>query len=359
MYFCTQILKLYDMKRIALFVLAVVLLAGCGHGKKQAQLIDAANFNKEVDGKPVSLYTLQNAQLTMQVTNYGGRVVALWAPDRKGNAGNVVFGYDHIDQYLNDTCDQYLGAVLGRCANRLAGGTITLDDVEYQLTKNEGENTLNGGAQGTDRTVWDVVSANDTTIVMHTVMPDGQDGFPGNLDITMTYTLTSDNALRVDYSATTDKTTLCNLTHHQVFNLLGEGHPVLDHELEIKGGWILPVDASMIPTGYFNAVKGTPNDFNKPHAIGQSLNNLWIVTSNLSGNPVHCAMLSETTTGRQMEVLSNQMGLQVITTANGIILEPQKFPDAIHQELFSDKAILRQGDTYNNICIYKFSTFKK
>lgn len=349
------------MKKIVLFVFAALLLASCGNGKKQVQLIDAANFNKEVDGKQVSLYTFHNAQLTMQVTNYGGRVVALWTPDRRKNFENVVLGYDHIDKYLNNDGDRYLGAVLGRCANRIAGGTIILDDVEYQLTKNEGENTLNGGEIGADKMVWDVVSTNDSAIVMHAVLPDGQDGFPGNLDITMTYTLTADNAFRIDYAATTDKATLCNLSHHDVFNLSGEGKSVLDHELEINGNWVLPVDEFMIPTGNFKSVKDTPFNFHEQHAIGQHYDDTWIVTSNLSGKPVHCATLCEPTKGRKMEVLSDQMSMRVITNAasNGIAFETQKLPDAIHQELFSDKAILREGETYNHICIYKFSTFKK
>lgn len=348
------------MKKAVLFVLTVLLLASCGK-KQQVQLFDAANFNKEVDGKKVSLYTLQNGNITMQVTNYGGRVVALWTPDRKGNMGNVVLGYDHIDKYIDNAEDRYIGAVVGRVANRIAGGSFVLDGVEYQLTKNDGEHTLNGGEIGTDKVVWDVVGACDTAVVMHTVLPDGQDGFPGNLDINMTYSLTRDNALRIDYEATTDKTTLCNLAHYGLFNLLGNGNSVLDHELEIKGGWILPLDESKIPTGSFNSVKNTPFDFNKQHEIGTDFDQNWIVTSNLSGNPVHCATLYEPTTGRQMEVLSNQMSLHVFIpqALNGIAFVTQKFPDAIHQELFSDKGILAVGDTYNHTCIYKFSVFKK
>ena len=374
------------MKKVVLFVLTVLLLASCG--KKQVQLIDAANFNKEVDGKQVSLYTLHNAKLTMQVTNYGGRVVALWAPDRKGNYGDVTLGYDHIDKYLNNTGERYLGAVVGRCANRIGGGVITLNGEEYQLAKNDGENTLHGGMLGTDKVVWDVVSASDKNIVMHTVLPDGQDGFPGNLEITMTYTLTDDNAFRIDYEATTDKTTLCNLSHHSFFNLQGEGHTVLDHELEINGSWILPVDNELIPYGGFMSVKGTPFDFKERHTIGERIDNVheqlangqgydhnWIITSNLSGGLVHCATLFDPVSGRKLEVLSDQMGMQFYSgnffdgntkgkwgahlRRGAVALETQKFPDAIHQESFSDKAILNPGETYKHTCIYKFTTSKK
>ena len=374
------------MKKIVLFALTALMLASCG--KRQVQLIDAANFNKQIDGKQVSLYTLKQGKLTMQVTNYGGRVVALWAPDRKGNMDDVTLGYDHIDKYLNNTGERYLGAVVGRCANRIAGGSITLDGVEYQLVKNEGENTLHGGELGTDKVVWDVVSANDTAIVMHVVLPDGQDGFPGNLDITMTYTLTKDNAFRVDYEATTDKTTLCNLSHHSFFNLLGEGHSVLNHELTINGSWILPVNQELIPQGSFRSVKDTPFDFTERHTIGERIDAVddqltvghgydhnWIITSNLSGKLVSCATLFEPTSGRKMEVLSDQMGMQFYSGnffdgkamgkhgahlyRGAVALETQKFPDAIHQENFSEKAILNPGEVYKHTCVYKFSTSRR
>lgn len=374
------------MKKAILFVLTALLLACCGKKKEALQLIDAANFQKEVDGKQVSLYTLKNADLTMQVTNYGGRVVALWTPDRDGKYEDIVLGYDHIDKYLNNTGERYLGAVVGRCANRIASGNIILDTVECQLPKNDGENTLHGGELGTDKVVWDVVTSTDNSIVMHTVLPDGQDGFPGNLDITMTYTLTDDNAFRIDYEATTDKTTLCNLSHHSFFNLQGEGHSVLDHELEIKGAYFLPVDKELIPLGGFRSVQGTPFDFRKSCSIGSRINesydqlingngydHCWIITSNLS-DIVHCATLYDPASGRKMEVFSNQMGLQFYSgnffdgKAQGkkgahvyrgaVALETQKFPDAIHQELFSDKAVLEPGDKYKHTCIYKFSTVK-
>ena len=374
------------MKKIVLFALTVLLLSSCG--KRKVQLIDAANFNKEVAGKQVSLYTLHHGDVTMQVTNYGGRVVALWTPDRKGNMDDIVLGYDHIDKYLDNTGERYLGAVVGRCANRIAGGTVTLDGVEYQLPKNDGENTLHGGDLGTDRVVWDVLSANDSVLVMHVLLPDGQDGFPGNLDITMTYSLAKNNEFCIDYEATTDKTTLCNLSHHSFFNLQGEGHSVLGHELEINGSVILPVDNALIPTGGFRMVKDTPFDFKERHTIGERINQSddqlqnghgydhnWIITSNLSGNLVHCATLFDPMTGRQMEVLSDQMGMQFYSGnffdgkamgkhgahlyRGAVALETQKFPDAIHHESFVEKAVLNPGEIYKHTCIYKFSSIKK
>ena len=301
------------MKKIVLFALTVLLLASCG--KKQVKLIDAANFNKEVDGKQVSLYTMHNADVTMQVTNYGGRVVALWTPDVKGNMGDITLGYDHIDKYLNNTGERYLGAVVGRCANRIAGGSFMLNDETYQLPKNDGNNTLHGGTLGTDRVVWDVVSANDSVLTMHVTLPDGQDGFPGNLDITMTYTLTFDNAFRIDYEATTDQPTLCNLSNHTFFNLKGEGNSVLDHQLMINGKMVLPVDEELIPTGGFMQVKGTPFDFTEMHAIGDDIDanhiqltmghgydHNWIINGALNGKMVHDATLYEPLSGRTVEV---------------------------------------------------------
>lgn len=370
------------MKKVFVLVAMALLLASCG-GKK-VQLIDAARFNKEVDGKQVSLYTMHNGDITMQVTNYGGRVVALWAPDKKGNYADVVLGYDNIDQYLDDKGERYLGAVVGRCANRIANGSFTLDSVTYQLPKNDGENTLHGGELGTDRVVWDVVSTNDSAMVMHVVLPDGQDGFPGNLDITMTYTLTSDNAFRIDYLATTDKTTLCNLSHHSFFNLKGEGKTVLDHQLQINGPWLLIVDESLIPTGSFLQVKETPFDFSTMHAIGDRINedhfqlqnghgydHNWIINTAVGGKVVTAATLFEPVSGRKMDVMSDQMGLQFYSgnffdgTAKGkrgnhlyrgaVALETQNFPDAINQENFSAKSVLRPGEEYKHTCIYKFS----
>ena len=369
------------MKKVWFVALAALMLTGC---VKKVQLIDAANFNKEVDGKQVSLYTLQNGDVTMQVTNYGGRVVALWTPDKRGSYEDITLGYDCIDKYLDNPGERYLGAVVGRCANRIANGTFTLNDSVYHLVQNDGKNTLHGGAIGTDRVVWDVLSVNDTCLVMHTVLPDGQDGFPGNLDITMTYTLTSQNEFRIDYAATTDKPTLCNLSNHTFFNLKGEGNDILDHQLEINSKWMLAVDSTLIPTAFFVSVRDTPFDFITPHAIGERIgadhiqlerghgyDHNWIVSKLTQHDVEHVATLVEPRSRRQVEVLSDQMGLQFYSgnffdgKAQGkwgphvyrgaVALETQLFPDAINQEKFNIKPILNPGETYTHTCIYKFS----
>ncbi|MBR6878317.1 MAG: galactose mutarotase [Bacteroidales bacterium] len=370
------------MKKLWILAACAMLLVGCG--KKQVQLIDAANFNKEVDGKQVSLYTMHNGDVTMQVTNYGGRVVALWTPDKRGSYEDITLGYDHIDKYLNNTGERYLGAVVGRCANRIANGTFTLNDTVYQLPKNDGNNTLHGGVIGTDRMVWDVMGTTDSTLVMHVLLPDEQDGFPGNLDITMTYTLTSQNEFRIDYAATTDKPTLCNLSNHTFFNLRGEGGNILKHQLKINSKWALSVDSTLIPDGKFISVKKTPFDFLELHNIGDSINakneqlvmghgydHNWIISGSQSDGVKYCATLYEPRSRRMVEVYSDQMGIQFYSgnffdgKAQGkwgkhvyrgaVALETQNFPDAINQENFSIKPVLNPGETYTQTCIYKFS----
>lgn len=370
------------MKKMLVYACLLLMMAGCG--KKQVQLIDAANFNKEVDGKQVSLYTLHQGDVTMQVTNYGGRVVALWTPDKRGSYEDITLGYDHIDKYINNDGERYLGAVVGRCANRIAHGTFALNDTVYRLVKNDGDNTLHGGALGTDKVVWDVITSNDSTLVMHVLLPDGQDGFPGNLDITMTYALTAQNEFRIDYLATTDKPTLCNLSNHAFFNLKGEGNDVLKHQLQINANWALSVDSTLIPDGKFISVKGTPFDFLEFHAIGDRIqaddiqlsyghgyDHNWIISHQTSGQVEYAATLLEPKSRRQVEVYTDQMGLQFYSGnffdgrsqgkygkhvyRGAIALETQNFPDAINQENFVNKSVLNPGETYTHTCIYKFS----
>ena len=370
------------MKKMLVYACLLLMMAGCG--KKQVQLIDAANFNKEVDGKQVSLYTLKNGDVTMQVTNYGGRVVALWTPDKRGSFEDITLGYDHIDSYLDNQGERYLGAVVGRCANRIAHGRFSLNDTVYELVNNDGENTLHGGALGTDKVVWDVLSSNDSTLVMHVVLPDGQDGFPGNLDITMTYALTDQNEFRIDYLATADQPTLCNLSNHTFFNLQGEGRDILKHQLQINSQWALSVDSTLIPDGKFISVKKTPFDFIQMRAIGDSINandvqlkyghgydHNWIISRKTSDQVEYAATLFEPKSRRQVEVYTDQMGLQFYSGnffdgkvkgkygkhvyRGAVALETQNFPDAINQENFAKKPVLNPGETYTQTCIYKFS----
>ena len=375
-------IKSTTMKKFLFFAVIALLMASCA--PKKVQLIDAANFTKEVDGKQVSLFTMHNGDVTMQVTNYGGRVVALWTPDKRGSYEDITLGYDHIDKYLDHPGERYLGAVVGRCANRIAHGSFVLNDTVYSLVKNDGDNTLHGGALGTDNVVWDVVESNDSILVMHVVLPDGQDGFPGNLDITMTYTLTHDNAFRIDYQATTDKPTLCNLSNHTFFNLRGEGKDILRHQLKINSKWALSVDSTLIPDGKFISVKKTPFNFLELHAIGDSIkandiqlvyghgyDHNWIISRMTPDKVEYAATLYEPKSRRQVDVYTDQMGLQFYSGnffeghvqgkwgphryRGAVALETQNFPDAINQENFSKKPVLNPGETYTHTCIYQFS----
>ena len=376
-------------KALSIFAMAL-LLVSCGPKKKEVKLIPAENFNTEVDGKKVSLYTLHNGFLTMQVTNYGGRVVALWVPDRRGSYEDVVLGYDRIDKYVNNEGERYLGAVVGRCANRISNGTFTLDSVTYQLPQNDGENTLHGGLVGADKMVWDVVSTNDSVIKMHALFADGQDGFPGNLDVTMTYTLTHDNQFQVRYAATTDAPTLCNFSHHSFFNLKGEGNgTILDHELQINSRYMTTVDEHLIPNGKFSGVKNTPFDFREKHFIGDNISaddeqlrnakgydHNWIIDKSDVKAYTWNATLTEPKSGREMQVWSDQVGLQFYSGnffngkgigkcgksfnfREGLALETQYFPDAINHEALAPMPILRPSEEYHQICAYKFAVLPK
>jgi aldose 1-epimerase len=322
----------------------------------------------------------------MQVTNFGARVVSLWTPDKEGKMADIVLGYENIDRYVNNTGERFLGAVVGRVANRIGAGKFTLDGKEYTTPQNNNGQTLHGGLKGVDMVVWDVEYVADNAITLHLLLPDGTDGFPGNLDITMTYTLTPENEFEVTYHATTDKKTIVNLSHHSFFNLKGEaGGTITDHILTIKADAITPVDANLIPTGELLPVDGTPFDFREPHAIGErieadheqlkngkgyDLN--WVIAREDNGQVETVATLYEPTSGRCMDVATDQVAIQFYSgnffdgTYNGkygkplkfresVALETQKHPDAINHDNFPS-TILNPGEVYKQVCVYKFYT---
>ena len=377
------------MKRIVLAMAALALMAGCGGGEKPADglnLMKEENFKCEIEGKPVSLYTLTNGTITMQVTNFGGRVVSLWVPDRDGKMADIVLGYENIDRYLHNTGERFLGATVGRVANRINEGRFTLNGKEYAGPQNSNGQMLHGGDKGVDMIVWDVVEVMPTSIVLRCTLPDGQDGFPGNLTVTMTYTLTPDNEFQVLYLAQTDAPTLVNLSHHSFFNLKGEGGgTVLDNVLTIKGDYITPTDERLIPTGELRPVEGTPFDFREPHVIGERIgadddqlkngngyDMNWVLAREDNGQVETVATLYDPVTGRCMDVATDQIGLQFYSgnffdgTYNGkygeplrfresVALETQKFPDAPNHDNFPS-IVLNPGETYTQTCIYKFYT---
>ncbi len=377
------------MKRFFGIVAAAALMVGCCGNKCEEcgmQFMKAEDFQTTVDGKKVDLYTLKNGDITMQVTNFGGRVVSLWTPDRDGKMADIVLGYENIDRYVNNTGERFLGAVVGRVANRIGKGQFTLNGKDYQVTCNSNGQMLHGGAKGIDMLVWDVAKVTENAIVLHLVVPDGMDGFPGNLDITMTYTLTPENEFEVTYLAKTDAPTLVNLSHHSFFNLKGEaGGTITDHELMIKADRITPTDADLIPTGELLPVEGTPFDFRKSHVIGERIDAdheqlkngkgydlNWVLEREDDGQVMNIATLYEPQSGRAMDVATDQVAIQFYSgnffdgTYNGkygkplkfresVALETQKHPDAINHDGFPS-IVLNPGEEYTQVCVYKFYT---
>lgn len=372
------------MKKIAILMAAVAAFFSCAP-KSEVVLLPAADFEKEIDGKQVALYTLQEGDITMQVTNFGARVVTLWTPDKKGNHEDIVLGYNKIDTYVNNPGERFLGAVVGPYANRIANGTFTLDGVTYELPKNNNGQTLHGGLKGLDMVVWDVDTVTANSIVLSYLRPDGQEGMPGNLKIVMTYTLTPDNEFRVDYLAETDKTTHVNISHHSFFNLKGEGNGTInDHVLYINASRTTPVDANLIPTGEIVEVEGTPFDFREPKAIGQDVNaeneqlkngagydHNWVLDRKTADGLELAASVYEPASGRYMEVWTDQPALQfyggnffdgttegkygrTLNYRESIALETQKYPDTPNHANFPS-TLLNPGEKYTHVCVYKFS----
>ena len=371
------------MKRIFCVIAACAAVLSCSK-KKEVILFDASSFETVVDGKDVSLYTLKNGSLTMQVTNFGARVVSLWAPDKDGGYDDIVLGYNNIDNYLNNPGERFLGAVVGPYANRIAGGTYTIGNNVYEFPKNNNGQTLHGGLKGLDMVVWDVFAADDSTLVLSNTHPDGQDGMPGNVEILMTYTLTGNNEFKVDYLAQTDKPTHVNISHHSFFNLKGEGNGTInDHILYLNASATTPIDDVFIPSGEIADVTGTPFDFRQPKAIGQDLemeneqlrngagyDHNWILDRKTDDALELAASVYEPASGRYMEVWTDQPAIQfyggnffdgttcgkygkLLRYRESIALETQKYPDTPHHSNFPT-TLLNPGEDYTHTCIYRF-----
>jgi len=374
------------MKKISkLFALAAAMVCciSASAAKPNFPLLPSAPYDTIIDGQKVALYTIQKGNIAAQITNYGGFVVGLYAPDKNGEYANLVNHYDNIKQYFNYNMGM-IGPALGRFANRIANGKFSIDGVEYNITKNSGQHTLHGGAKGFDHTVWTVVKAKKDKLVLSCVLPDGLDGFPGTLTTTLTYSITKDGGLQISYEATTDKATVVNLSNHTYFNLDGTGNgDIMDHELMIKAGFITETDRSNIPTGDFGLVDGTPYDFQKPVRIGdrqyapapgqggrggfggfggqvpegmvRNYDNNFCLIHDQEGKVEQVATLYSPKSGRFMEVLNNHPGLQVYTGARtAIALESQMFPDSPNHTSFPS-TILRPGEKYKHTVIYKLS----
>lgn len=347
------------------------------------------SYGTTSDGVVVDEYTLTNANgMEVKIITYGGIITSVRVPDRGGNWANVALGFDSLADYetLNGP---YFGAITGRYANRIAGAKFTVDGTEYALATNNGPNSLHGGLKGFDKVVWtgaEVASADGVAVELSYLSPDGEEGYPGNLQTTVVYTLTNDNEIRIDYSATTDKATVVNLTNHSYFNLAGEGAgTIYDHILTIAADRYTPVDATLIPTGELASVADTPFDFRVPKTIGpgqrssheqvvlgRGFDHNWVLNRPdfEDTSLMLAAQVYEPESGRVMEVWTTEPGIQfyagnfldgtligsgghLYRQSDGLALETQHFPDSPNQPDFPSTS-LAPGDTYQTTTIYKF-----
>lgn len=358
------------------------LIAGCSPKETR---ITRQPFGVTKDGKSVELFTLRNKNgMEARITNYGGIVVSLLVPDRNGKPGDVVLGYDTLDDYIAD--NPYFGALIGRYGNRIANARFTLDGVEHVLAANDGPNHLHGGLKGFDKVVWEAEegSGKDGPALHLTyASPDGEEGYPGALLVNVRYTLTDANELKIEYSAVSDKPTVANLTHHSYFNLAGEGSgTILDHILMIDADNITPVGPGLIPTGELKPVEGTPLDFQKPTRIGERIamnddqlklaggyDHNWVLNKSTDALTL-AARVEEPSSGRIMEVLTTEPALQFysgnfLTGKNigkkghayvyrsGFCLESQHYPDSPNRPEFPS-TVLDPGKKYSSVTVYRF-----
>lgn len=347
---------------------------------------DKKNFETTIDGKQTELYIIQNGNLEAAFTNYGGRLVSLIAPDKNQKAVDVIVGFDSVMGYKNST-EPYFGATIGRYGNRIAKGKFSLDGKQYSVPTNNGQNALHGGTKGFQDVVWDAQPQGDTAIVFTYLSKDGEEGFPGNLNVKVTYTLTPQNELKMAYEATTDKKTVVNLTNHAFFNLNGYGSGTInDHVLTIYADAYTPVDSTLIPLGISAPVENTPFDFRNATAIGARVNNDDPQLKNGSGYD-HNFVLNDSSTnmhkaatvvgdksGIEMDVFTQEPGLQFyggnfMQSKNNMkggtkdehrtafCLETQHFPDSPNQPAFPS-TVLEPGKVYKTSSVYKFSVKK-
>ena len=377
----------YQWLRILSAGLGAAALVGCAElsqSSLQKGRITRQPFGQTKDGIAVELYTLRNGKgAEAGICNYGGIVTFLKVPDRDGQFGDVVLGYDNLADYIKDT--PYFGALIGRYGNRIAKGKFTLDGTEYTLAVNNGPNALHGGLKGFDKVVWEpkiLASLEGPSLELKYVSKDGEEGYPGTLTVTAVYTLTDDNGLKLEYTATTDKDTVVNLTQHSYFNLAGKGD-ILKHVVTMPADRFTPVDSTLIPTGELRAVEGTPFDFRTPTAIGARIGqddeqlkfgngyDHNSVINKPMGQLSLMARVYEPTSGRVLEVLSTEPGLQFYTGnfldgkltgkggwvyqfRNGFCMEPQHFPNSPNQPNFPS-VVLKPGQVYKNTIVFKFS----
>jgi aldose 1-epimerase len=384
--------------RINLLLLCAVVVSAtaCNSGNKSNEAdsstktstvsLNPKDFEKTIDGKETALFTLQNKSgAKALITNYGGRLVSLYVPDKDGNLTDVVAGFDDVTGF-KESAEPYFGATIGRVGNRIAKGKFTLDGKAYTLFTNDGPNTLHGGKKGFQDVVWEAKQLDDHTLELHYLSKDMEEGFPGNLDVKVTYDLQDDNALKISYHATTDKNTVVNLTNHAFFNLNGEASgSILGHTVQIKADKYTPVDSTLIPTGKIEAVAGTPLDFTKAETIGARIEDKHqqlqygagydhnYVLNQHGANDVVASVTGDKS-GIVMDIYTEEPGLQFYSGnfmksknvmkgghkddyRTAFAMETQHFPDSPNQPAFPS-ITLKPGDTYQTSTTYKFSVKK-
>lgn len=384
--------------KLFLYALVALSLASCNQNAEQKKpeikdmtqksSIEKSSFGKTKDGVALDLYTLKNeAGMTVAITNYGGTIVTWTAPDKNGKYEDITLGCDSIGGYEKGV--PFFGALIGRYGNRIAKGKFNLEGKTYTLATNNGANHLHGGIKGFDKVVWTAtpVEGNEPALKLTYTSKDMEEGYPGNLSVEVVYTLQKDNALKIEYSATTDKTTVVNLTNHAYFNLSGDFNSILDHEVALNCDKFLPVDKTLIPTGVLQPVVGTPFDFTKSFKIGARINDTlneqikfgggydhaWILTDATNALRL-AATVTEPTSGRVMEVLTTEPAIQFYTgnfldgtivgkggiiykKRSGLCLETEHYPDSPNQSKFPTTT-LKPKETYKTTTVYKFSVKK-
>ena len=380
-------------KSIILILITCVSLIACQKRKlnygtniqKTVFPLNPANFQKTINGKKTNLYFLHNKNgIKVAITNYGGRIVGILTPDKDGTFADIVLGHDSLGGYL-DGQNNYFGAIIGRFANRIAKGRFSLDGHHYQLPVNNGVNSLHGGTKGFDSRIWNARQLNDQNLLLTYDSKDGEEGYPGNLKVQVQYTLTTNNSLRIEYTAITDKETVINLTNHSYFNLNGAGNGTIYNQmLMINADHYTPIDASMIPTGQIAPVKGTPFDFTKPVPIGQRIeqdnqqlkyahgyDDNWVLNKPKPGVLTLAARVYDPANGRGIDVYTTQPGIQFYsgnflngkTIGKGgkpynyrsaFTLETQHFPDSPNHSNFPN-TVLKPGQIFYSVTIFHFT----
>jgi len=387
------------IKNMFLAIIGLGLFFACSSGtskdeKKQVKIspysINSSHFGVTSEGDSIRQFTISNKNgLEVKIINYGGIVTHLKVPDKNGKIEDIVLGYDNLSDYLK--ASPYFGAIVGRYGNRISMGKFSLDDQEYTLVQNNGKNHLHGGIKGFDKAVWEAATfenENGAGLKLHYLSDDMEEGYPGNLDVEVVYTIKENNEISIDYRATTDKKTIVNITQHSYFNLTGNTkEDILNHEVMIKSDNLVPVDAGLIPTGSFLPVAGTPFDFNELTIVGERIEDEHEQIK-LGGGYDHCWILNksaedalewviktvEPTSGRVFEVATSEPGVQFYTgnflnkslkgkygavydKRFGLCFEPEHYPDSPNQPNFPS-VILNPGDEYKTTTVWKFSTVK-